>query len=109
MIKSILLKIKQIRGALHELLKSTRRSSRWNAVRDAYLKEHTKCVACGSTVKLQVHHIKPFRIEPALELDTKNLITLCMSKFVKILVAYFPDIDCLNAGLPITWCLPSIS
>ena len=80
MIKSILLKIKQIRGALHERLKSTRRASHWNAFRDAYLKEHAKCVACGATVKLQVHHIKPFHIEPALELDTKNLITLCMSK-----------------------------
>jgi 5-methylcytosine-specific restriction protein A len=79
-IKKILLKIKQVRGALHERLKSTRRSSHWNAFRDAYLKEHTKCVACGSTVKLQVHHIKPFHIEPSLELDTNNLITLCMSK-----------------------------
>lgn len=56
MIKKILLKIKQIRGALHERFKSMWRSSHWNAFRDAYLKEHAKCVARRAAVKLDVQN-----------------------------------------------------
>jgi predicted TIM-barrel fold metal-dependent hydrolase len=32
---------------------------------------------CGGNVKLEVHHIKPFHLHPALELDPTNLATLC--------------------------------
>lgn len=37
---------------------------------------------CGGTKNLEVHHVKPFHIDPTLELDPTNLITLCeeMSK-----------------------------
>lgn len=34
---------------------------------------------CGGTETLEVHHIQPFHINPALELDPENLITLCES------------------------------
>jgi hypothetical protein len=30
--------------------------------------------------KLEVHHIKPFHLHPELELEPKNLITLCENK-----------------------------
>jgi 5-methylcytosine-specific restriction endonuclease McrA len=36
-----------------------------------------KCVLCGSTDRIQVHHIIPFRYSQSHELD--NLVTLCRS------------------------------
>jgi outer membrane murein-binding lipoprotein Lpp len=53
------------------------RSSKWSAVRRAFLKIHPECEACGSRDELNVHHIKPFNVAPELELDPTNLITLC--------------------------------
>jgi hypothetical protein len=60
--------------------KRVARSDQWPSVRKAHLKANPVCAACGSSSFLQVHHIKPFHIEPNLELDPTNLITLCMSK-----------------------------
>lgn len=56
------------------------RSSRWPKVRAEFLKTHPACVVCGSTKKLEVHHISPVHIRPDLELDPNNLMTLCESK-----------------------------
>lgn len=53
------------------------RSPKWHGVRDAFLKDHASCAACGGTVKLQVHHKQPFHLHPDLELEPTNLITLC--------------------------------
>lgn len=55
----------------------SRRSPKWDGVRDDFVKSHPECAACGSKQKLQVHHIKPFHMDRSLELDTNNLITLC--------------------------------
>jgi 5-methylcytosine-specific restriction protein A len=55
------------------------RSPKWDGVRTKHLKAHPKCAACGSVKTLEVHHIVPFSDNPALELDPKNLITLCES------------------------------
>lgn len=54
-----------------------KRSPRWRAVRDAHLKLHPECFVCGGSKKLEVHHIVPFHLAPAHELDTHNLMTLC--------------------------------
>lgn len=35
------------------------------------------CKACGHEADLEVHHIEPFHLDPAKELDPTNLITLC--------------------------------
>lgn len=32
---------------------------------------------CGNEKNLEVHHIQPFHLQPELELDQSNLITLC--------------------------------
>jgi hypothetical protein len=56
-----------------------KRSPKWPTVRAAHIKKHGKCAACGSTKTLEVHHIEPFHLNPDLELDPKNLITLCES------------------------------
>lgn len=56
------------------------RSPHWNNVRDAFVKKHPQCAACGGATHLQVHHKQPFHLHPDLELDPANLITLCESK-----------------------------
>lgn len=53
------------------------RSPEWPKVRDEWLKEHSVCEACGGRAYLEVHHKRPFHLHPELELDPKNLITLC--------------------------------
>lgn len=54
-----------------------RRSHKWPEVRAEHLKKYGECAACGSKKNLEVHHIIGFHIDPSLELDPKNLITLC--------------------------------
>jgi len=54
------------------------RSPQWQRVRREHLLREPACVACGHKGRgLQVHHIKPFHLHPQLELDPRNLITLC--------------------------------
>jgi 5-methylcytosine-specific restriction endonuclease McrA len=56
---------------------STKRSDKWPTVRRRHLKEEKECQWCRVTAHVEVHHIKPFHLHPELELDDKNLITLC--------------------------------
>lgn len=56
---------------------SAKRSSRWPAVRKAYLEKHPTCAVCNGSEKVEVHHIRPFHIHPDLELSESNFITLC--------------------------------
>ena len=53
----------------------------WWKVRAEHLKSHDFCICCGNKRKkdLWVHHIKSFKKFPELELDPKNLVTLCVS------------------------------
>jgi 5-methylcytosine-specific restriction protein A len=65
---------------------NSKRSGHWNSVKKAFLRQHAKCAACGKAgkhVKLNVHHQIPFHYvtvvgRPELELETENLITLCV-------------------------------
>ena len=54
------------------------RSWKWADVRAAYIKLHPLCECCDSKNKLNVHHIIPYHINPAKELDMDNLMTLCL-------------------------------
>lgn len=70
--------VKHLVGVLqgkHPLTK--RRSGKWSTVRGRHLMSNPCCAVCGGTKKLQVHHKKPFHLQPELELDPGNLITLC--------------------------------
>jgi len=67
-------------SAIREKLKASRRSPHWEGVRDAFLKTHPTCAACGGTLHMQVHHKRPFHLDPLLELDPHNFIGLCMGK-----------------------------
>jgi len=57
-----------------------RRSSQWQKIRKIHLTKNPNCAVCNNTKNLEVHHIKPFNSYPELELDPKNLITLCENK-----------------------------
>jgi len=61
-----------------------KRSSQWPKVRAFHLSLHPVCELCGSSEKVEVHHIVSFHVDPALELSLENLITLCESKRVGI-------------------------
>jgi len=66
-----------------QVVKRATRSNGWAKVRAEHLEKNPACACCGKTVKylktfrMQVHHKMPFHIVPELELDSKNLITLC--------------------------------
>ena len=70
--------LKQIKDAIQGKapLKS-KRSSKWPSVRKEHLKKFPVCAVCGSSKKLEVHHIVSFVEDPSKELDPNNLITLC--------------------------------
>lgn len=57
------------------------RSPKWSEVEKTHLQKEPLCVVCntkGSFLNsLNVHHIEPFHLNPKLELDPTNLITLC--------------------------------
>ena len=55
------------------------RSSKWPAIRADHLRREPRCVACGTSEHLNVHHVRPFQFYPELELkDTDDqLVTLC--------------------------------
>jgi len=58
-----------------------KRSSHWPTVRKHFLEVpgNNKCAACGGTDKIEVHHKEPFHLNPDLELDPNNFISLCES------------------------------
>lgn len=53
------------------------RSSQWIRVKREHLVRENRCQWCGGIEDLRVHHIMPVHLYPELELDEKNLITLC--------------------------------
>ncbi len=62
----------------HEVQASgVQRSSKWPAVRKAFLETHGSCAACGTDKDLEVHHEKSFATHPSLELEPSNFIVLC--------------------------------
>lgn len=70
----------QIVGPIREAAKifGSQRSPLWRKARAQHLKEHPECAVCGrKDIQMNVHHIKPFSVNPLLELEPSNLITLC--------------------------------
>lgn len=74
------------RGAAAASNHAIERSPHWSTVRAAYLRGNPTCVACGPEMDTgdanEVHHVVPFHLcvllgRPDLELDERNLITLC--------------------------------
>jgi hypothetical protein len=85
-IQAAILPAKPDHGATEAARHGIARSSRWPHVEKAHLAAHPHCAACnpGSNMAggMQAHHIFPFHYcialgRPDLELDDRNLITLC--------------------------------
>lgn len=74
----------QLRESVESIVYEGERSSQWQSVRSRFVHEHPHCEACGSTAQLNVHHVKPFKDYPELELDADNLITLCREHHFRI-------------------------
>jgi 5-methylcytosine-specific restriction endonuclease McrA len=70
--------VRKVHSQIREIGKGHLRSSHWPAARNKFLEEQDYCAACGSHKHLQVHHIKPFHLDPSLELNPENFIALCM-------------------------------
>jgi hypothetical protein len=68
-----------VRHAIRDVGTEAKRSSKWPGVEHAHLKAFPTCAACAGTKHLQVHHVRPFHLDQALELDPTNLITMCMA------------------------------
>jgi 5-methylcytosine-specific restriction endonuclease McrA len=80
MITKITHAINMVRHSLRDIGVSSKRSTHWPTVEKHFLEKNPNCAACGSSSRLNVHHIKPFHLFPELELDENNLITLCMGE-----------------------------
>jgi len=63
--------------SIFNFISLSRRSYKWSKVRKNHLKKQPTCAACGGSKKLEVHHITPVHVNPELELEPDNLITLC--------------------------------
>lgn len=76
-----------------------KRSSLWPTVEKHFLTANPTCAACGSSKRLNVHHKRPFHLDPALELDTANLITLCMDKDCHLLIGHGDNFKAYNPNV----------
>lgn len=91
--------VNKIKAATRDLQTGGKRSPQWPKVEREFRLHNPTCAACGSAKKLNVHHQRPFHLNPELELDMANLITLCMDNDCHIKVghgdnfkAYNPDV-----------------
>lgn len=58
------------------------------------------CSACGTAEHIQVHHMRPFHLFPALELDESNLISLCMgSNLCHLLIGHGDSFKAWNPNV----------
>jgi 5-methylcytosine-specific restriction enzyme A len=67
---------------VHDVIRGTAplgklRSPHWATVEHEFKATSPDCAVCGTEKKIEVHHKKPFHLHPELELDPKNLISLC--------------------------------
>ena len=80
MIKTIKHGINLLRNKFRDVGVGVKRSGEWPTVEKHFLEAHPTCAACEGTERLNIHHCRPFHTFPQLELDTNNLITLCMGE-----------------------------
>jgi hypothetical protein len=83
-----------------------KRSPKWPEVEKAFRAQNPKCVACGGTEQLNVHHMFPFHYvvlcgRPDLELDPRNLLTLCTREDMEhhLLLGHLDDYESYNPAV----------
>jgi len=74
------------------------RSPKWSSVRKEHLLNNPTCIACGRNKKLEIHHKIPVHINPELELDPLNLVTLCADP-CHILFGHLMDFKSWNVSV----------
>ena len=74
----------------------TPRSGQWRRVQQEHLAKEPTCRVCGGKEDLNVHHLRPFEYFPELELEPKNLITLCNAKRCHITFGHGGDFHAWN-------------
>lgn len=96
------------RGYLEAQRHGISRSPQWAKVERSFLLKHPKCEACNKNIfHVQVHHVFPFHYcialgFPQLELDERNLITLCETTSAvpsddhHLLIGHFDDFKSSN-------------
>lgn len=79
------------------------RSPAWPQVEKAFRTAHPQCAACSETGQLNAHHKFPFHYvvqcgRPDLELDPRNLVTLCVRQDREhhILLGHLDDYESYN-------------
>src|SRR6266436_3820216 len=79
------------------------RSPAWPQVEKVFRAKNPKCQACNETQDLNVHHMYPFHYvvlcgRPDLELDERNLMTLCTRQDTEhhILLGHLDDFESYN-------------
>lgn len=83
------------------------RNPHWPSVRANHLILESKCAVCAGTIDLQVHHVVPFHYcilianRPDLELDHRNLITLCQDPKTDhhLIVGHLQDFHTYNPNV----------
>lgn len=100
-------------GAAEAARHGIARSPEWPRVEHAHLQAQPQCVACGAAGPgLQVHHMFPFHYcvalgRPDLELDPRNLITLCETEEGKpgsnhhLLIGHLDDFKSSNLDVDV--------
>jgi 5-methylcytosine-specific restriction protein A len=69
--------LERIKAFLSGEVRGAKRDGRWPTLRKKFLEDNPTCAACGGNEELEVHHRVPVHVKSDLELDPKNLITLC--------------------------------
>src|SRR5271154_2464130 len=91
---------KVIHGLAREhIVKTLTRSGEWPTVRKHFLEKNPTCAACGGKSLLNVHHKEPFHLDPRLELDDNNLITLCIRNLCHIDIGHGDDYKFYNPNV----------
>lgn len=67
------------KGGITEVNHNWRRSTKWKEIRRiVIIRDEFVCKECGiKDVRLDIHHIKPYRKYPELQFEMTNLITYC--------------------------------
>jgi hypothetical protein len=93
-------------GALAAALCGVARSGHWRTVEEEFRAEHPTCEACDGAIDLQIHHRMDFHTaillgRPDLELDPRNLITLCMGPELQhhLLLGHLDDYRSYNPAV----------
>ena len=74
--------------------KAEKRSPKWPAARDRFLKKNPTCAACGCSSHIQVHHVVPFHEDHASECDPANFISLCATNLCHARIGHGGNFKC---------------